>query len=66
MTERADLAAEVVALQADVADLRAALQHARAVAEHERAMRVAAEERVAHAWRVVTTWPRRADRPGAR
>ena len=59
MNGLADLAEQVAALQAEGADLRAALQHARDLATQERAMRLAAEERVARAWRTVSTWPHR-------
>ena len=66
MSGLAELMAEVEALRAELAEVRAALRHALAVAQHERRGRELPEERVQHAWRVVTTWPRRADRPGAR
>jgi hypothetical protein len=66
MSGLAELADEVEALRAEVRDLREALRHALEIAEHERRARARAEDIAARAWRVVTTWPRRADHPGAR
>ena len=57
-----DLELDVTDLRQQVADFRRALAHALEVATHERRMRAVAEDAAAHAWRVVTTWPRRAER----
>ncbi len=65
MAALADAEAELAA-PAEVGDLREALAHALAVAAHEQRLREQAQDTAARAWRVTTTWPRRADRPGAR